>query len=62
MLNDDMGESQAKWVAYKPQKDEWVYNDGEPSEKAMGAFLFDYVNGVRCKQAYHLNTYGVKIC
>jgi len=44
MLNDDMGESQAKWVSYKPQKDEWVYNDGEPSEKAMSAFIFDYVN------------------
>jgi len=44
MLNDDMGESQAKWVAYKPQKDEWVYNDGEISEKAMSAFIFDYKN------------------
>ena len=44
MLNDDMGESQAKWVAYKPQKDEWVYNDGEVSEQAMSFFLFDYEN------------------
>jgi hypothetical protein len=33
-----IGGSQAKYIAYKPQKDEWEYNDGEPT---MDAFLLD---------------------
>lgn len=37
------GESQARWVSYKPQKDEWVYNDGEV-EETNPSFIFDYVN------------------
>ena len=37
------GESQAKWVSYKPQKDEWVYNDGEV-EDANPTFIFDFLN------------------
>lgn len=44
MLDMQLGESQAKWIAYKPQNDEWVYNDGEVSEKAMSAFIFDHEN------------------
>ena len=37
------GESQAKWVSYKPQKDEWVYNDGEV-EDSNPSFIFDFLN------------------
>ena len=37
------GESQAMWVSYKPQKDEWVYNDGKV-EDSNPTFIFDYVN------------------
>ena len=39
MIDLGSGESQAKWIAYKPQKDEWEYNDGEPS---MDSFIFDH--------------------
>ena len=41
MIDMNEGESQAKWVSYKPQKDEWVYNDGEV-EDANPTFIFDY--------------------
>lgn len=43
MIDMNEGESQAKWVSYKPQKDEWVYNDGEV-EDANPTFIFDYQN------------------
>mgnify|MGYP003677192234 FL=1 len=38
MIDLGIGGSQAKWIAYKPQNDEWQYNDGEPK---MDAFLLD---------------------
>ena len=43
MIDMNEGESQARWVSYKPQKDEWVYNDGEV-EETNPSFIFDYVN------------------
>jgi hypothetical protein len=43
MIDMNEGESQAKWVSYKPQKDEWVYNDGEV-EDANPTFIFDFLN------------------
>ena len=38
MIDLGIGGSLAKWIAYKPQNDEWQYNDGEPK---MDAFLLD---------------------
>lgn len=43
MIDMNEGESQAKWVSYKPQKDEWVYNDGEV-EDSNPSFIFDFLN------------------
>lgn len=43
MIDMNEGESQANWVSYKPQKDEWVYNDGEV-EESNPTFIFDYIN------------------
>ena len=43
MIDMNEGESQARGVSYKPQKDEWVYNDGEV-EETNPSFIFDYVN------------------
>ena len=45
MIDMNEGESQAKWVSYKPQKDEWVYNDGEV-EDANPTFIFDFLNAL----------------
>tara|TARA_R100000664_G_scaffold11765_1_gene19001 strand:- start:3667 stop:4221 length:555 start_codon:yes stop_codon:yes gene_type:complete len=42
MLDIGSGESQIKWIAYKPQNDEWQYNEGEISEEAISAFIFDH--------------------
>jgi hypothetical protein len=43
MIDMNEGESQAKWVSYKPQKDEWVYNDGEVEDNNP-SFIFDFLN------------------